>query len=194
MNRARGTEASEAAAIARAYDFSGNIRVIVVGGGAGALLATLLQSHQRLTGVVFDRPQVIAPAERLFEEMGVVDRASWAGGDFFCALPGGGDIYLLRSVLHNWNDADAARLLRCCRRAMAEGARLLIAEPVTPGGAGSTADDASVVSWSSGDEAAERTEDDYRALFRATGFAWSRTIETESPLSLIEAIAVKPSV
>jgi SAM-dependent methyltransferase len=192
MNPGRAAAAVDAAAIARAYDFSGNIRVIVVGGGAGLLLATLLKSHRRLTGVVFDRPHVIAPAERLFEDMGVADRASWAGGDFFCALPGGGDIYLLSSVLHNWDDGDALRLLRCCRRAMADGARLLIAEPVGTRG-DAPADNVLSVSARSGGDRLERTDDDYRTLFRATGFAWSRTIETGSPHSLVEAIAVSPS-
>jgi hypothetical protein len=178
----------ESAAIANAYDFSGDVKVIAVGGGVGTLLATLLQTHRRLTGVVFDRPHVIADAECLFEQMDLSDRAAWAGGDFFSALPGGGDIYLLKSVIHNWDDAAAVRLLRCCRRAMAAGARLLIAERLldvadnrgdTPGNGGSP-----------GVRGQQRSEDQFRQLLSDSDFRWSRLIRTESSLTLIEAFAV----
>jgi hypothetical protein len=194
MTPAPGAEDLDAAAIARAYDFSGDVKVIVVGGGAGPLLATLLRTHRRLTGILFDRPQVITGAERVFKDVGVIERAAWAGGDFFCALPGGADIYLLKSVLHNWNDDEAVRLLGCCRRAMAEGARLLIAERIgrsvptrnRRSGAGTRR-------VNGNGQVPEQSEQDYRALFDAAGFAWSRTIPTGSPLSLIEAIAIRSS-
>jgi hypothetical protein len=180
----------EAAAIAAAYDFSDDIKVIDIGGGTGMLLATLLARHRRLTGVVFDRPRVVAAAERQFEEMGVADRAAWAGGDFFAAVPGGGDLYLLKSVLHNWDDDSALDLLRCCRRAMAEGARLLIAERLMPEGTGPSQARMFDVNMLVVPGGRERTVLEYRQLLERAGFAGLRVIDTDCPLSLIEAKAV----
>jgi SAM-dependent methyltransferase len=176
----------ETAAIVAAYDFSGRATVVDVGGGQGTLLATLLSAHEGLSGVLFDLPDVVAGADAVFTQAGVGSRAAWVGGDFFSALPPGGDIYLLKSVLHNWEDDAAMRLLRCCRRAMAPRARLLIAERIVPSeNAPSEAKlfDINMLVVVGG---RERTEAEYRELLAASGFAVVRVITTDSPLSLIE--------
>ena len=177
----------EAAAIAEAYDFPANSTVVDVGGGQGTLLATLLSAHPSLTGVLFDQPAVVARAEHVFAAAGVAPRATWVGGDFFSSVLPDGDIYVLKSVVHNWDDEAAERLLQSCRRAMRHDARLLLAERVVASdNAPSEAKlfDINMLVIVGG---RERTEAEYRRLLERSGFALIRVVATKSPLSLIEA-------
>jgi hypothetical protein len=109
-------------------------------------------------------------------------------GDFFDAVPSGGDLYLLKSVLHNWDDTAALRILRTCRLAMAQRARLLVVERVLP--PGNTSSEAKLFDINMLVVAAglERTEREYGELFEAAGFKLTRIIPTCSPLSLIEGV------
>jgi hypothetical protein len=138
-------------------------------------------------GVLFDQPAVVAGAEQVFSTAGVAPRATWVGGDFFSALLPSGDVYLLKSVIHNWEDEAAARLLQSCRHAMRPDARLLIAERVVPSdNAPSEAKlfDINMLVIVGG---RERTEVEYRSLLEKSGFSLARMIATKSPLTLIEA-------
>jgi hypothetical protein len=183
-----GYSALEAAAILDAYDFSGVEKVVDVGGGHGMLMTALLQTHSHLSGIVFDLEPVVAGAECLLAEARLAARAECVAGDFFITLPGGGDIYLLKSVLHNWDDTDAIRILRACRQAMATQARLLVVERVIPTGnepAEAKLFDINMLVVVGGQE---RTEREYQALFQAAGFNLTRIIPTHSPLSLIEGV------
>jgi hypothetical protein len=177
----------EVSAIADAYPFPANATVVDVGGGHGTLLAALLTADASLNGVLFDQPAVVAEAVRVFADAGVSSRSTVVGGDFFSELPSRGDLYLLKSVLHNWPDGDAERILRCCRRAMSPRARLLIAERIVPAGdAPSEAKlfDINMLVILGGKE---RTEEEYRELLARAEFALVQMIPTKSPLSLIEA-------
>jgi SAM-dependent methyltransferase len=177
----------EAAAIAEAYGFAANATVVDVGGGEGTLLAALLSAHPSLSGVLFDQPAVVARAEQVFAAAGVTARAAWVAGDFFSSALPDGDVYILKSVVHNWDDEPAKRLLQSCRRAMRPHARLLIAERTVPiGNAPSEAKlfDINMLTIVGG---RERTYDEYRRLLERAGFAVVREIATTSPLSLIEA-------
>jgi SAM-dependent methyltransferase len=177
----------EAAAIANAYDFAGSSTLVDVGGGNGTLLAVLLTRYPSLHGVLFDQPAVVADAERVFKDGGVSARASWVGGDFFSDLPSDGDVYLLKSVLHNWTDADARRILECCHRAMEPGARLLVAERIVPADAGPSEAKLFDVNMLVVLGGRERTEAEYRRLLEASGFTLRSVIGTTSPVSLIQA-------
>ena len=177
----------EAAAIAEAYDFAGRSTVVDVGGGNGTLLAVLLTAYPSLHGVLFDQPSVVSDAERVFTDAGVSARAHWIGGDFFSELPSGGDVYLLKSVLHNWTDSDARRILECCHRAMAPGARLLVAERIVPADAGPSEAKLFDINMLVVLGGRERTEADYRRLLEVSGFTVRRVIGTKSPVSVIEA-------
>jgi hypothetical protein len=177
----------EVSAIADAYTFPPNATVVDVGGGHGTLLAALMSAHASMTGVLFDQPAVAAEAERVFADAGVSSRSTVVGGDFFSELPSRGDLYLLKSVLHNWPNGDAERILHCCRRAMSPRARLLIAERIIPAGdAPSEAKlfDINMLVILGGKE---RTEEEYRELLARAGFSPLQVIPTKSPLSLIEA-------
>jgi predicted O-methyltransferase YrrM len=180
--------ARELAAIRQAYDFSGATRVVDIGGGHGVLLAALLQAHAHLSGVLFELPTAIAEARRRLADAGLADRASCVAGDFFTAVPTGGDLYLLKSVLHNWDDAASCHILHSCSRAMGEGARLLVIERVIPtANAPSEAKlfDINMLVVTGGKE---RSLSEFAALFRSAGLALTRIVETASPLSLIEGV------
>ena len=129
-----GWTAQVADAVAAAYPLAGSETVVDVGGGHGLLLATLLRAHPALRGVLFDLPQVAAGARPLLEAQGVADRCATVGGDFFAAVPDGGDVYVLAQILHDWDDERCGVILANCRRAMRPGGKLLVVEQVLPGG------------------------------------------------------------
>jgi hypothetical protein len=177
----------ETTAIMDAYTFPENGTVVDVGGGQGTLLAALLTAHPHLRGVLFDQPAVVAEADRIFVDAGVRARATVVGGDFFSEIPSGANVYMLKSVLHNWADGDAERILQCIRRAIPQDARLLIAERVVP--PGNTPSEAKLfdINMLVVVGGLERTEEEYRQLLGRTGFALVQVIATKSPLSLIDA-------
>jgi len=121
-----------AAAAAHALDLAHSRCTIDIGGGTGQLLAALLQQHAHLRGVLFDRPHALADASAHLQQAGLSDRVAVVGGDFFEALPTGGDVLLLKSILHDWDDDDALRILRQCRLAMGAHARLAVIERLLP--------------------------------------------------------------
>ncbi len=106
--------------------------VVDIGGGTGTLLSQVLRARPTLCGVLVDRPHVVANADTVLAAAGVLDRCEVVPGDFFKAVPRGGDIYVLASVLHDWDDESARRILRTCREAMPPSGRLLVLEAVVP--------------------------------------------------------------
>lgn len=181
---------NEQIAIAEAYDWSGVRTVVDVGGGNGSLLAAILERQPQLRGVVFDRPEVLSPAESHLEMRGVRARCDVVGGDFFSPIRAGGDLWILSQVLHNWADEDCARILGNCRAGMRPGDRLLVIEMLTvachpdPGIAMHD-----VLMMTNYGNARQRTEGEYRQLFARTSFRLSRVLPTEGVFSLVEAVA-----
>nr|WP_222851759.1 methyltransferase [Phytoactinopolyspora mesophila] len=114
------------------YDFGSYETVVDVGGGDATLLSAILTSHPHLHGTVYDTPSGAAQAPDTLDEAGLARRAGVEHGDFFDSVPHGADLYLLKSIVHDWNDADASLILRNCRAAAPEHGRLLIIEPVLP--------------------------------------------------------------
>ena len=123
-----GNSPDHARLVAATYDFSKMNVVVDVGGGRGRLLATILERYPRLRGILFDQPHVIEDARQILEEVGVVDRCELVGGSFFDAVPAGGDAYVLRNIIHDWDDDQAVAILMSCRRSMTDGARLVLVE------------------------------------------------------------------
>ncbi|MEV7341335.1 methyltransferase [Streptomyces sp. NPDC093544] len=117
-------------------DFDGDQVVVDVGGGAGGLLAHLLERNPKLKGILLDTPAGVTQAPDLFRSRDVLDRAEIRGGSFFDSVPTGGDSYILSRVIHDWNDEDALRILRTVREAMPTGARLVLIDKVIPDVAG----------------------------------------------------------
>lgn len=177
----------ESAAILAAYDFSSAGTVVDVGGGQGALVAALLHAYPKLQAVIFDRSAATDSTKAQFADAGIGARAQFVEGDFFSSVPDGGDLYLLKSVIHNWEDEPATAILRKCREAMPQQARLIVAERVLPpGNAASEAKlfDINMLVTLGG---RERTEAEYADLFRAAGLELTRVTPTRSHLSLVEA-------
>src|SRR5262249_27848739 len=114
-----------AQAVAAKVDFSGATRVVDIGGGHGHLVAAILAAHPHMRGILFDLPNTIASASTHLADAGIDDRCELAAGDFFAAVPTGADAYLLKSILHDWDDTRCAAILGRCGRAMtASNARL----------------------------------------------------------------------
>ncbi len=117
--------------IAQAYDFSGQ-RIMDVGGGYGALLAQILLAYPDATGVLFDMPHATSKAREYLAGRGVAGRCEFVSGDFFARVPSDADLYVLKTVIHDWPDDKAREILQCCRGALKPGARLLIIERLMP--------------------------------------------------------------
>lgn len=173
-------------AVIQAYDFSGIHKIVDVGGSHGSLLLAILQAHPDMTGVLFDLPLVVESARKKIAEADLAQRCEVVGGDFFVSLPAGGDAYLLRWIIHDWDDEHAVKILRNCRNAMNKTARLLLVEAIIPHEdalhPGKVIDFDMLV----GLGGKERTEEEYSALFEASGFRLNRIIPTASPMCIIE--------
>jgi len=141
-----------------------------------------------MRGILFDLPHVVANAEQLLRDTGVADRCDVVGGDFFAAVPEGGDIYILRAILHDWEDAEATAILSSCRRAIGAEGRLLVVEwavgPPNEGRDGKFSDLNMLVS--AGGQ--ERTREEYVALFAAAGFRLTDVFPTKTRHAIIEGI------
>jgi orsellinic acid C2-O-methyltransferase len=179
-----------AAAVAAAYDFSPFRRIVDVGGGNGTLLAGILKANPTLSGVLFDLPEVAGRASASLRELGLADRCETVGGDFFKEVPGGADAYLLKHVIHDWNDERAAAILRNCRRAIDGTAKLLIVEGVYPArvdqsdeSRGAAANDVNMLVCTGG---RQRSEAEFRSLYAAAGFRLTRIVPTQTPVRIIE--------
>lgn len=121
---------ASAAALAKAYDFAPFHTAVDVGGGNGTLLTAILWKHAHLCGILFEETLAIDAARPLFLEAGVAHRFDAIPGDFFVSVPDGGDVYLLKSILHDWSDEPSVAILRNCWRVMPPHGRLLLVEHV----------------------------------------------------------------
>ena len=184
------TEASTAVnqPIARAVDLSGVRTVVDVGGGQGGLLTALLATHPGIQrGILFDRPQVI---EEVRAARGTTSegRLELVGGDFFSAVPAGADAYVMKWILHDWDDATCLQLLASCRRAMTPRSRLLVVELVIDPDRSDELAYALDLQMLVALAGKERTAAEFRALYNTAGFRLTRVIPTASMFSLIEGI------
>jgi hypothetical protein len=177
----------EGAAIAAAHDFSGYRRIVDVGGGHGALLSAVLDRYPRPFGVLFDLPEVVGAAGGAFDRHVAAGRAEKVAGDFSEAVPPGGDAYLLKWIVHDWDDDAAIRILTNCRTAMAPGGSVQLVEVVVPEGtAGSAATrlDTTMLIFTG---SRERTEREYRELLHRAGLTLLKVTPSASRFSLLEA-------
>lgn len=179
-------------AIAAAYDFSRKATIVDVGGGRGSLMTAILRAHPHATGILFDRPPVLAGVSAALAAKGLTDRCAVMAGDFFDSVPHGGDVYILKDIVHDWPDDRAVAVLKNCRRAMREEARLLVIERVIPAGNEPSFAKLADVNMLVITGGLERTEAEYRTLLTASGFRLSRVVPTRSPSSIVEGVPVNP--
>ncbi len=180
----------EAQHVVTAYDFSGTRVLVDVGGGYGALAIAILMIHPKIRVVLFDSPAVAAGARAWIESAGVADRCEVIGGSFFEAIPKGGDTYLLKDVLHDWDDDRAIAVLQKCHESMSSSARLLVIERIIPPGNTPSVGkliDISMLVMTGG---RERTEPEYRALLQAGAFRVENVLPSDAEINIIEAVPV----
>lgn len=175
------------AAVAEAYDFSGVGTVVDVGGGTGALLRAILSVHEGVRGVLLDQQSVVANAAAVLGPL--TARCDVVGGDFFEAVPAGGDVYTLAQILHDWNDERCRIILGNCRAAMKPGSRLLVIERVLEEGPDPAAPmnyllDMHMAVLFPG--AKERTPSEFAALFRDSGLRPPVVLPTRSIFRIVE--------
>lgn len=167
------------------YDVSGYERIVDVGGSHGVLLAGLLEANARAAGVLFDLPEVVAGAREALAARGLADRVEVVGGDFREEVPPGGDLYVLKHILHDWDDEQAARILRSCHRAGRPGSILLVIERLLGPGAdplAHVADLLMLVMFGG----RERTREEFEALLDAAGYRLQRVVRLPM-FSVLEA-------
>lgn len=180
---------TENPAVAAAYRFAGLRTLVDVGGGHGSLLATILKASPKLKGVLFDLPSVIARArqDRHITAKGIAERCSVEGGSFLEAVPKGGDAYIMKYILHDWDDDTSVKILANCRAAMGEKAKVLVVDNVIPPGNdpfwGKLLDIRMLVIGGR-----ERTKKEFGELFGRAGLRLTRIVRTKCPLSIVEGV------
>jgi hypothetical protein len=182
--------APTAEGVSRAYDFSGFERIADIGGGHGSLLAAILRAHPGVRGVLLDVPHVASGAKKLLEDAGVLGRCEIVGGSFFEAVPAGCDAYVMKHIIHDWDDDRCVTILDRCRLAMKPQGKVLVVDAVVPArGVPSFAKLLDLQMLAMTDGGKERTESEFAALFAKAGLKLTRVAPTPFRVSVIEAVA-----
>ncbi|CAN5479168.1 methyltransferase [soil metagenome] len=177
-------------AVIQAYDFSGINKLVDIGGGHGFLLASVLEKYPTMTGVLYDTAPIVAQAKELVEKHGVANRCQMVGGNFFESAPSGGDAYMMKHIIHDWNDAECVMILKHCRKGISEGGKLLVIEMVVPTGNEPSLSKLLDLQMLAVLPGCERTEAEYSALLNQAGFKLTKIVSTMSPYSVIEGVAI----
>jgi hypothetical protein len=183
-----GYTAASAGAVVGVYDFSPFQKIVDVGGGNGALIAAILDKHPRASGVTFDLPASAERARATLAARGLAGRCEAVGGDFFQAVPSGGDAYALKMIVHDWDDERSIAILKNVRKAIRPDGRVLLMEAVIDPASGAGAPgkmlDINMLVMTGG---RERTADEFAALFRASGLELTRVVPANPQLAVVEA-------
>lgn len=177
-------------ALLNGYDFHGYETIVDVGGGEGSLLQAILQKYPEANGILFDIPPVIESCAK--SEDNSESRIKKIGGNFFESVPKGGDLYILKQIIHDWNDELCGRILHNCRKAMNENGKVLIIENIINAGDDQVIPnlfDLHMLVMSDGGK--ERTKEEFHKLITKSGFHLNRIIKTESSYSILELIPFK---
>jgi orsellinic acid C2-O-methyltransferase len=181
-----------ARAMLDAYDFGRFVMVMDVGGGYGALLAALLKAHPGLQGRVVDLADLKDASGAYLESQGVADRGAFVGSSFFDGVPAGADAYVLKSIIHDWDDEHALKILNNCRSAAAPSGRVLLIERIAPERAAQATEDYTVIRGDilmlTANGGQERTLAEYEALFSKAGLKLDRVVATASGFSILETL------
>ncbi|MBY0247518.1 MAG: methyltransferase [Nitrospiraceae bacterium] len=180
---------SENPTVPAAYKFSGIRTLVDVGGGHGSLLATILKANPKLKGVLYDQHSVVSRAEKdqHVTAKGIKERCRLESGNFFEAVPTGGDAYIMKSILHDWNDEACVKILANCRDAMNEMGKILVVDNViAPGNDPSWGKLLDIQMLIIGGR--ERTKKEFAAMFAEADLKLTRVVPTKGPLSIVEGV------
>jgi hypothetical protein len=179
-----------AIAVGATYDFKPFRTIVDVGGGNGALLLGILRQNPHLEGIVADRAEVVERAEKEIAASGLGARCRAVAADFFREVPGGADAYVLKHVIHDWDDEHARKILTNCHRAMPQSGKLLVIEGVYPARIDDSLESrraaANDVNMLVGTGGRARSEGEFRSLYSEAGFRLTRIVPTPAPVSVIE--------
>lgn len=179
-------------AVVAALDFSPYTVVADIGGGDGTLLGEILRRHPQSRGVLFDLPHVVERAKARLRDAGVADRVEFVGGSFMDSVPSGADAYVMKTIIHDWEDAHAATILERCRNAAQRGAHLFLIERVLPEHVEPQHLEIVLMDLNMmvNNGGCERSADEYCALLHAAGFRLVRIVETSAGPCVLESVAV----
>jgi cyclopropane fatty-acyl-phospholipid synthase-like methyltransferase len=176
----------ETAAMIDAYDF-GAVRVLAdIGGGNGSLIGAVLQRYPKMRGILFDLGHVVGRARENLKKYGVADRCQMIEDSFFETVPAGADAYLFRHIIHDWTDEQSVQILSHCRKVIPEDGRLLLVECVVPEGNEPSLSkdfDMTMLTFPGG---VERTESEFRSLFKQASFELASVTPTTTMVSVVE--------
>jgi hypothetical protein len=177
-------------AVLEAYDFSGTKTIVDVGGGHGSVIAAILQKYPDMKGILFDLNHVVRGAGDYLRAMGVADRCRAESGNFFESVPAGGDTYIMKNIIHDWDDERAIAILKniAARLKGNPSGKVVLLEFVLTSG-----NEPHFGKWADIEMLAlpggrERTSEEYRELFERAGLRLTRTVPTQTPQCVIEAI------
>ncbi|KAA5545393.1 methyltransferase [Roseiconus nitratireducens] len=183
-----GIHGRETREILDAYDFSAINVLADIGGGNGSNITAILQKHTATRGILFDLHHVIERARPNIQSAGLADRCELIDGDFFRSVPAGADAYLMRHIIHDWDDEKSITILKNCHQVMSPGTRLLLVESVIPPGNEPFMGKFLDLTMMLIPGGKERTEDEYQRLYDAAGFDLVRVVPTNSEVSVIEGL------
>lgn len=190
FNRAMSSFSSVATqAVIDAYDFAGIETLVDIAGGHGRMLTAILEANPKMRGVLFDLPHVIDGAREQFAASTAAERVEFAAGDFFASVPQGGDAYIMKHIIHDWDDERALAILKNIKQAMKPGGRVLLVEAIIADGNNQDFGKLLDIEMLVSPGGKERTANEYRELFADAGLKLSRIVPTKSPYSVIEAVA-----
>jgi SAM-dependent methyltransferase len=184
-----GVHGRETDAMLEAYDFSRIGTLADIGGGNGSVITAILRRYPAMRGILFDLPTVVVRTKANIEAAGLADRCQVIAGNVFESAPPEGDAYLMRHIIHDWDDEKSLAILRNCRKVMRHGGKLLVVEGlISPGNEPSVSKffDLAMMVLPGG---MERTEEEYRLLFEAAGFRLTKIMPTSTWVSVIEGEA-----
>ena len=190
FNRAMSSFSNVATnAVIDAYDFSGIETLVDIAGGHGRMLTGILEANPKLRGILFDLPHVIAGAREQVAATTAAERVEFVDGDFFASVPEGGDAYIMKHIIHDWDDERALAILKNIKRAMKPGGRVLLVEAIIAEGNNQDFGKLLDIEMLVSPGGKERTANEYKELFARAGLNMTRIVPTKSPYSVIEAVS-----
>jgi len=162
--------------------------VVDVGGGNGSLISAVLRANPAMQGTLFDLPHVADAGRRQLEKAGLANRCEVIAGSFLESVPSGGDAYMLKWILHDWNDEQSVAILRNCHRAMGPSGKVLLVESVIPGRNEPFFHKFMDLNMMVMNGGRERTIEEYRQILGTAGFGLGKVIQAPAELAVIEGV------
>jgi hypothetical protein len=178
----------EAPAIVAAYDFTGIRTLADIGGGQGFILRAILKANHDLRGILVDRADALQGIEKQLEIDGLAERCQVIAGDFFKSVPHGAEVYLLKYVIHDWDDEQGIAILKNVRKAIGSSGKLLLVETIVPPPGEAHYAKLQDLEMMVIVGSKERTTEEYSQLLKKSGFKLNKVIPTSEPLSILEAL------